>query len=193
VILSTAIDLIFLRAWYSIQPREFYNPVTSLLLSDKGSWTGMRLTGQVRREEGHKTPVNLNSAYRPIDRPERRFNELKVPKKLQAALPYASKPKIQKPQGKKTYLQKRAVVLEPEEKKAIALLQQVRALRRDQVVRRKQKQDERKTAHKKKEEKEEAKQSERDKDKRKEHMRSLGLKAKRAEEDSGGSRKRRKS
>ncbi|EIN12353.1 GTP binding protein [Punctularia strigosozonata HHB-11173 SS5] len=185
-------DLIFLRAWYSIQPRKFYNPVTSLLLADKSQWTGMRLTGQIRREEGLKTPANLNSTYKPVLRPERRFNTLKVPKKLQAALPYASKPKIQKPQGKQTYLQKRAVVLEPEEKKAIALLQQVRALRKDQVARRRQKQDERKAEHKRKEAKEEAKREEKEKEKRKEHMRTLGLKSKRADEDGAGSRKRHK-
>ena len=54
----------------------------------------MRLTGQIRREEGLKTPLNVNSTYKSVERPARRFNTLKVPKKLQAALPYASKPKI---------------------------------------------------------------------------------------------------
>ena len=100
----------------------------------------MRLTGQVRRDEGLKTPLNANSTYKPVERAPRRFNTLKVPKKLQAALPYASKPKIMKPQHRQTYLEKRAVVMEPEEKRAVALLQQARALRRDQVQRRKAKQ-----------------------------------------------------
>ena len=86
--------------------------------------------------------------------PLRRFNPLKVPKKLAASLPYASKPRTMKPQGKATYLQKRAVVLEPEEKRALAVMQQVRALRRDQVARRKEKQGERREAKKKKLEKE---------------------------------------
>ena len=113
-------DIVFLRAWYAIEPRKFYNPVTSLLLSDKERWEGMRLTGQVRREQGLKTPANVNSTYKPVERPARRFNPLKVPKKLQAALPYASKPKLMKPQHRATYMQKRAAVLEPEEKRAIA-------------------------------------------------------------------------
>ena len=147
---ANGIDIVFLRAWYSIQPRKFYNPVTSLLLSDKGHWTGMRLTGQVRRDEGLKTPLNVNSTYKPVERQPRRFNTLKVPRKLQAALPYASKPKLMNPQSKQTYLQKRAVVMEPEEKKAVALLQQIRALRKDQVARRKSKQNERKDVHRKK-------------------------------------------
>ncbi|KAI0655474.1 hypothetical protein C8Q70DRAFT_433307 [Cubamyces menziesii] len=187
-------DIVFLRAWYSIQPRKFYNPVTSLLLSDKEKWQGMRLTGQVRREQGLKTPTNINSIYKPIERPSRRFNPLKVPKKLQAALPYASKPKIMKAQHRQTYIQKRAVVLEPEEKKALALLQQARALRKDQVARRREKQEERRAAHRKKVEKEEAKKSEKEKEKRKEYMRAAGMKSKRESEALEGGRgsKRRK-
>jgi ribosome biogenesis protein BMS1 len=55
-----------------------------------------------------------------------------------------------KAQKAQTYMQKRAVVLEPEEKKAIAMLQQIRALRKDQVTRRKEKQAERKEVYKKK-------------------------------------------
>ena len=191
--LTSFADIIFLRAWYSIQPRKFYNPVTSLLLSDKSHWAGMRLTGQVRRDEGLKTPLNVNSTYKSVDRPARRFNTLKVPKKLQATLPYASKPKLMKPQRRQTYMQKRAVVLEPEEKKAIALLQQIRALRKDQVIRRKEKQNERKEVHRKKAEKEEAKKTEKDKEKRKEYMRIAGQKSKREadlEEGRGGKRRR---
>ncbi|THH31469.1 hypothetical protein EUX98_g2721 [Antrodiella citrinella] len=186
-------DIIFLRAWYSIQPRKFYNPVTSLLLSEKGEWAGMRLTGQVRREEGLKTPLDANSTYKKVERAPRRFNTLKVPKKLQAALPYASKPKIMKPQSKQTYMQKRAVVMEPEEKKAVALMQQIRALRKDQIARRKEKQEERRAVHRAKVAKEEEKKDGKDKEKRKEYMRVAGMKTKREQENEGGrSGKRRK-
>ncbi|KAI0775519.1 DUF663-domain-containing protein [Trametes elegans] len=187
-------DIVFLRAWYSIQPRKFYNPVTSLLLSDKEKWQGMRLTGQVRREQGVKTPTNINSVYKPVERPPRRFNPLRVPKKLQAALPYASKPKVMKPQHRQTYMQKRAVVLEPEEKKALALMQQVRALRKDKVARRREKQEERRSVHRKKVEEEEAKKSEKEKEKRKEYMRAAGQKSKRDADamEGGRSSKRRK-
>ncbi|KAI6042628.1 DUF663-domain-containing protein [Pisolithus marmoratus] len=186
-------DIIFLRAWYSIQPRKFYNPVTSLLLSDKGRWSGMRLTGEVRKEQGIKTPLSVNSTYKPIERAPRRFNALKVSKKLQAALPYASKPRAMKPQSKKTYMERRAVVMEPEEKKAIALMQQIRALRKDQVARRREKQSERKAAHRKKAEKEEALRADKEKEKRKELMKVAGLKSKREmEAEEGRPRKKRK-
>ncbi|KZT12217.1 DUF663-domain-containing protein [Laetiporus sulphureus 93-53] len=187
-------DIVFLRAWFSIQPRRFYNPVTSLLLSDKAKWAGMRLTGQVRREKGLKTPLNVNSTYKPVERPARRFNTLKVPRKLQAALPYASKPKLVKQQHRQPYLQKRSVILEAEEKKAIALLQQMRALRKDQVIRRKEKQDQHRAAYRKKIEKDEAKKSEKEREKRKAYMRVAGIKNKReiVQEEGGGPQKRRR-
>lgn len=153
----------------------------------------MRLTGQVRRDQGLKTPLNVNSTYKPIERGPRRFNQLKIPTKLQASLPYASKPKLMKPQHRQTYIQKRAVVLEPEEKKAIALLQQIRALRKDQVARRKDKQNERKEVHRKKVEKERARKGEKEKEMRKDYMRIAGQKSKRETDiEEGRSNKRRK-
>ncbi|KAH6907699.1 GTP binding protein [Coprinopsis sp. MPI-PUGE-AT-0042] len=184
-------DIVFLRAWYTVQPRKFYNPVTSLLLHDKSSWEGMRLTGAVRRSQNLKTPLNVNSTYKKVERPERRFNPLIVPKKLQASLPYASKPKLMAPRAsnKPTYMQKRAVVMEPEEKKALALMQQVRALRKDQVGRRREKKEERREEKKRKEAKEERRKEEKGKERKKEVMRMVGQKAKRAEEGgSGGGR-----
>ncbi|KAF7325702.1 hypothetical protein MKEN_00420400 [Mycena kentingensis (nom. inval.)] len=188
-------DIIFLRAWYAIQPRKFYNPVTSLLLADKSVWSGMRLTGAVRRAEGIKTPLQVNSTYKRIERPERRFNPLIVPKKLQAALPYASKPRTMAPQRKQTYLQKRAVVMEPEERKAVALMQQIRALRKDQVVRRKEKKSDKKAERAKKVDKAEERKGEKVKERKKEVMRAIGKKSKRetdAEEGRGPKRRKTK-
>lgn len=188
-LLTQPTDIIFLRAWFSVEPRKFYNPVTSLLLSDKTRWDGMRLTGAVRRAEGIKTPLNVNSTYKKIVRPPRRFNPLIVPKKLQASLPYASKPKLVKAQSEQTYLQKRAVVMEPEEKKAVALLQQIRALRKDQVLRRHEKKQEKRAVKQKKLDKEEAKKADKVKERKKETMRIAGQKNKRAADmEEGGSR-----
>lgn len=61
-------DLVFLRAWYSIEPKKLYNPVTSLLLADKKDWQGMRLVGQIRKDQGIDTPSDPNSAYKVSDR-----------------------------------------------------------------------------------------------------------------------------
>ncbi|CAN0496446.1 unnamed protein product, partial [Hapterophycus canaliculatus] len=48
-----------------------------------------------------------DSLYKPIERNPRKFNSLPVPKKLQAALPFASKPKLAPKRKKKGYLSKR--------------------------------------------------------------------------------------
>lgn len=154
----------------------------------------MRLTGQIRRDEGLKTPLNVNSTYKKVERPPRKFNPLHIPQKLQATLPYASKPKLMTKQRSQTYLQKRAVVLEPEEREALALLQQMRALRKDKVAKRKEKKDEKKEERLKKLEREEMRREEKEKEKKKEVMRVVGMKNKRQQEaeEGHGSKKRRK-
>ncbi|ODN84558.1 hypothetical protein L202_00485 [Cryptococcus amylolentus CBS 6039] len=181
-------DIVFLRAWYSIEPKKLYNPVCSLLLADKDSWQGMRLTGQIRREEGLKTPLDPNSAYRTIERTTRRFNPLKVPRKLAASLPYASKtPQLSK-QSKPTYMQSRAVVLSDDEKKAVTMLQQIQTLKKDKAARRKEKQDERKSEYRKKVGEKDEKRESRIKEERRERFRQEGLKRKRDEMSEGKGR-----
>lgn len=85
--------------------------------------------------------------------------------------------------------------MEPEEKKAVALMQQIRALRKDQMARRKAKKGEKWEERHKRLEKEEAKKSERDKERKKEVMRIAGQKSKREadmEDGRGRDNKRRK-
>ena len=151
----------------------------------------MRLTGEVRRSEGLPTPSNTNSTYKPIARTDRHFNRLKVPRKLQGELPYASKYKIVGPRRQATYAQRRAVVLEPEEKKAIALLQQAKALRKDQVARRRQELHQKGNVRKRIAEKEASGKGERRRRDKKEHMRTTGVKRKRELEQEGRSQRRR--
>ncbi|KAJ1554170.1 Glycoside hydrolase 2 (Mannanase, beta-galactosidase), partial [Nowakowskiella sp. JEL0078] len=57
-------DIIFLRAWYPVKMKKYYNPVVSLLQSDKNQWKGMRLTGQIRRDMNLKTPLKVDSKYK---------------------------------------------------------------------------------------------------------------------------------
>ncbi|GAA5955257.1 hypothetical protein JCM3765_003261 [Sporobolomyces pararoseus] len=171
-------DIVFLRAWYQIKPRQYYNPVASLLLRDKTTWKGMRLTGEVRRDEGMKTPGDVNSLYKPIVRETRRFNTLKVPRKLQSSLPYASKPKLMLPQRNQTYMQKRAVVMEPEEKKALALLQQAQAIQRAAATKRAEAKSEKKEARQKKLDKVAEKRGDKEKQEKKEFFAEQGRKEK---------------
>lgn len=83
--------------------------------------------------------------------------------------------------------------MEPEEKRALTLLQQMRALRKDQIARRKEKKAEKKTERAKKMVKEGVKRDEKEKEKKKDIMRIIGVKNKRAAElEEGHGRKRRK-
>ncbi|PSN71289.1 DUF663-domain-containing protein [Corynespora cassiicola Philippines] len=191
-------DIVFLRAWFPIKPHRFYNPVLNLLAQpgtdeagESTGWKGMRLTGQVRHENGLETPSLKNSAYRPVERQERHFNPLRVPRKLAADLPFKSQIAQMKPQNKETYMQKRAVVLGGEEKKARRLMNQVMALRNEKVEKRRKKQQERKEPYKRKVEENAEKRREREKRERDEFWAKEGRKRKGQEEGGGGGKRRR--
>ncbi len=189
-------DIIFLRAWYPVKPHKFYNPVTNLLEttspssdptpSDDPAWHGMRLTGQIRASAHLPTPSQPNSAYRPIARPTRHFNPLRVPRALAASLPYKSQITQLAPQRTQTYLQKRAVVLGGEEKKARALMQQLMTIRNEKVARRRVKQEERREPYRRRMREEGEKRVGREKRERDEYWRKEGKKRGRGEEGGGG-------
>lgn len=176
-------DIVFLRAWYPIKPHRFCNPVTNLI-----GWQPMRLTGEVRRDQGLTAPQQKNSQYRKIEREDRHFNSLKVPRALAAELPYKSQIVQTKPQKKATYMQKRAVVASGvaggEEKKARALMQQLLTVRNDAAAKRRAKKEETRTAFKKKMADNEAKKEAREKRESKEFWRKNGRK--RAGDEGGG-------
>lgn len=189
-------DIVFLRAWYPVKPHRFYNPVTNLLENvaeetgdarDDTGWKGMRLTGQVRADQNLPTPQQKNSAYRPIERPTRHFNPLRVPRGLAAELPYKSQIAQMAPQRKQTYLQKRAMVLGGEEKRARDLMQKIMTLRKAKVEKRRAKQEERKEPYRRKVRENEEKKAEREKKERDEYWRKEGKK-RRNQDDGGGGR-----
>lgn len=55
----------FFRTWYNVEVPKLYNPVTSLLLplNEKNSWSGMKTTGQLKRELGMKGLAQNDSMY----------------------------------------------------------------------------------------------------------------------------------
>ncbi|KAL8687533.1 MAG: hypothetical protein Q9218_006324 [Villophora microphyllina] len=184
-------DIVFLRAWYPVKPHRFYNPVTNLLdapipVSKGGTaneeeskgWQGMRLTGQVRQDEGLVTPQQKNSTYRPIERPTRHFNPLRVPRLLAADLPFKSQMAQMRPQRKQTYLQKRAVVLGGEEKRARNLMQKIMTIRKDKEEKRRVAQDKRKEPYRRKLKENEEMKASREKREKEEYWRREGKKRK---------------
>jgi len=187
-------DIIFLRAWYPVKPSKYYNTVTNLLLppTEKGSWVGMRLTGEVRRANNIPTPLLKNSAYRAIDRPSaRKFNPLKIPSSITKELPFANKIAQANKQRNKTYLQKRAVVESREERRARELIQQVRVLEKEKREKRREKDKGKREKYLKRIEENEGKRREREKKERDEFWRKEGRK-RGAGDGGGGGGKRRK-
>lgn len=185
-------DIVFLRAWYPIKPHRFYNPVTNLLdfvenAPQGEEWKGMRLTGEVRAAQNIPTPLDPNSKYRTIERQARHFNPLRVPRKIQADLPFKSQITKMAPQKEKGYLAKRAVVVAGEEKEARRLLQQVQTLRNEKVAKRRAKQEERRMPYRAKVAENDEKRSEREKKEKAEYWRREGKKRKGWNEGDGGS------
>lgn len=190
-------DIVFLRAWYPIKPQRFYNPVTNLLeapnldAQNGNGWKSMRLTGAIRRDEGLPTPMQKDSAYRPIERAARHFNPLRVPRQLAADLPFKSQIVQMRPRKHASYLQKRAVVLGGEEKKARDLMQKIMSLRKEKMEKRKASKEEKRQVHRKKVAENEEKKREREKRERDEYWRREGKKRKREDGDGPVGKKKR--
>ena len=66
-----------------------------------------------------------DSLYKEIERKDKLFKPLVVPKNLQKNLPFKTKPKVEKSRKKELFLTKRAVVSEPGERKLTTLMQQL--------------------------------------------------------------------
>ena len=120
-------DIVFCRTWFPLEMPHLYNPVTSLLRD----WSSMRPARLVRLDKGIKLPQQHDSKYKPIVRETRHFNPLHIPLQLQQQLPFKSKPKFQKrlQNGRK----RKAVVLEPKEKKILDLMRQVATVHHNKV------------------------------------------------------------
>ncbi|KAL2645256.1 hypothetical protein R1flu_012843 [Riccia fluitans] len=140
-------DIVFLRAWTRVDVPKFFNPVTTLLQARDATWKGMKTVAELRREKNLSIPVNKDSLYKPIERHIRKFNPLKIPKQLQAALPFASKPKLKPKRKEKTLEGKRAVIMEPHEKKLFTLVQQLNTIRKEKAKKRKEANAKRREAH----------------------------------------------
>jgi len=138
-------DIVICRTWMPVDIPRYFNQVTNHL-SKQGAagWEGVRPKAQLQLETSTPIEVNPDSIYKPIERTEKRVSKLKVPKRLQEALPYASKPKLLEKRGKNGYLKKRAVVMEADERKKHTFIQALNTIRKEKVAIRKSKKEERK-------------------------------------------------
>jgi len=140
-------DIVFCRTWVPVDIKKYYNPVTSLLYqTGSDGWRGMKTKAQLHVETETPIEVNPDSIYKPVERKDRVFNKLHVPKSIEAALPYSSKHKDEKKRRKKSYVSKRAVVMEADEKKKFTFMQAVHTIRNEKRAKRKEKNAERRLA-----------------------------------------------
>ena len=174
-----ASDIVFLATWVPVQVPHYYNPVTSLLSRDKTSWDGMRTVGRIRHEEGLTVPQRRDSLYKEQVRGICRFNPLKVPRSLEKELPFKSRPKLFDKRKKKSLAAKRAVILEPEEKRVRTLMQQLVTVHREKAKKRQAKHQEEVARHVQKKKAEEEKRMQSTRQLRKRFYVELGLEEKR--------------
>jgi ribosome biogenesis protein BMS1 len=138
-------DIVVCRTWMPVEVKQYYNPVTNHLSRDGvEGWRCMKPKAQLQVETQTPIHVNPDSIYMPIDRPEKRITKLVVPKKLEEALPYASKPKNETKRKKKGYVASRAVIFSSEERKKVTFIQALNTIRKEKVALRKAKNEERK-------------------------------------------------
>lgn len=136
----------------------------------------MRTVGALRHAIGVSAPLNPDSQYTKIERQPRRFNPLRVPKKLAAQLPFASKPKNQtkkkqkKKSAKKEVMQKRLKIMEPKDKKIYTLIQQVNSIKNLKQRKRKLARQAARERYQKKKEQEDSVREARQKRKRKAYV-----------------------
>lgn len=155
----------------------------------------MRTTAQLRRDLKVAQTVSKDSVYKPIVRQERVFNKLKIPTKLQEALPYKTRVRTQhEKKNKKSYQARREVsLLEPEERRTRALMATVSTIAKDKAAKRKQSEEQRRQ----KKQKEKAREAERfadvHKEEKRKRYREQGLEDERRKNAAlnGGSKKRR--
>ncbi|XP_022765573.1 ribosome biogenesis protein BMS1 homolog isoform X2 [Durio zibethinus] len=138
-------DIVFLRAWTQVEVPQFYNPLTTSLQPRQKTWQGMKTVAELRREHNLPIPVNKDSLYKPIERKPRKFNPFVIPKALQADLPFESKPKNIPHRERPLLEDRRAVVMEPHERKVHALVQHLQLIRNDKMKKRKLKEEQKRT------------------------------------------------
>jgi len=189
-------DIIFLRAWYPVKPRKFYNPVTNLLtdtaLPDAPAWNGMRTTGEVRHELKIKTPTIADSTYKPVQRSARRFNPLRVPKAIQKDLPFASQIHQMRPRKRTTYLASRAVVVSSEERKARDLMHKIATLKKEKEAKRREAKEKKREVYRKKVAENMEMKATREKKERDEYWAKEGRKRRNSESAGGGGKGKRR-
>ena len=57
-------DIVFMRAWASVEVPRFYNPLTTALQPRDQTWQGMKTVAELRREHNLAIPFSKDSLYK---------------------------------------------------------------------------------------------------------------------------------
>lgn len=79
----------------------------------------MKTVGELKREAAIQAQPNPDSLYTPVERVEKHFRPLKIPKSLQTRLPYKEKPKTLAKLGEPKRI---AVIKDPQEREVSVYL-----------------------------------------------------------------------
>jgi len=173
-------DIIFLRTWYPLKPINYYNPIISHYYNKSYNWFGMKSIGQLRYENNQVTPNNSDSRYVDIERKERKFNPLRIPKNLESSLPFKNKPKNtnnnrNKKRKKEGQIHRGQVIIkEKNEVHTDRIIRNLNTLKNEKIRKEKIKRKKRLREYWDKKQKEEAKKEINLKKKRKEQHREKG-------------------
>ncbi|KAM3717254.1 Ribosome biogenesis protein [Dirofilaria immitis] len=129
-------DIVFLRAWISVPVPHFYTFVTDLFLPCNQEWKGMRTVGRLRFEMDSKSPMKMDSFYKPVERRPFDPAPLIIPKTLQKELPYRLKPKIAKEikkKGDRLIEKHKIVILQPHESKMNRFMEILEAVHAEKI------------------------------------------------------------
>ncbi|XP_049872696.1 ribosome biogenesis protein BMS1 homolog [Pectinophora gossypiella] len=181
-------DIIFCRTWFKVDVTKYYAPVVNLLLpvDAKNAWQGMKTKGQLKRERNIKNDANTDSMYTQIERQQKVFKPLVIPKTLQKGLPYRFKPKEKSTtlSGKKpqdVFKNRVAVVKSPHEQKVSSVMKMLKTNYEKKKEVQKEATAERLKAHKKQQDEEEWRKIKRQKELKKKicrHLSKMGNKKK---------------
>jgi len=109
-------DLVVCKCWINVTPKPFYLPVI-----DVPHWRPAKSIGQLRVEAGVPVPDRRDSNYgKQFVRAERKFNSLKLSKRLQTSLPFDKVAKLQT--KKRKNLRDKAAVVPTEHERAVNVL-----------------------------------------------------------------------
>lgn len=124
-------DIVTLRTWAPVNPPKLYNPVTDHL----AEWKQMKLLRDLRRERNLPVPTKKDSAYRPVERKERVFAPLEVPKSILSALPFKHREEqtLARSTPRLETQRKRAMVVDAHDRKVVGLVHQLNALSRERA------------------------------------------------------------